>query len=152
MPKWYTYEVLLKTFMLKSGSTTAFSFFFKNNFHSKKSSISSCWKLRIILTFVFNSTNFWPKVSSFRTILGSAQVVKFGAKHRNQQTITCQVLAELNKIWSYLLRYLSNIFQCKWFFFWKKGIYFNNKDCDPAAFYWSYVFDLSEDNFDICFQ
>ena len=28
---------------------------------------------------------------------------KFGAKHRNQQTITCQVLAELNKIWSYLI-------------------------------------------------
>ena len=28
---------------------------------------------------------------------------KFGAKHRNQQTITSQVLAELNKIWSCLL-------------------------------------------------
>ena len=27
---------------------------------------------------------------------------KFGAKHRNQQTITCQVLAELNKLWSCL--------------------------------------------------
>ena len=25
---------------------------------------------------------------------------KFGGKHRNQQKITCQVLAELNKIWS----------------------------------------------------
>ena len=28
---------------------------------------------------------------------------KFGAKHRNQQTITCQVLAESNKIWSCLI-------------------------------------------------
>ena len=28
---------------------------------------------------------------------------KFGAKNRNQQTITCQVLAELNKIWSCLI-------------------------------------------------
>ena len=28
---------------------------------------------------------------------------KFGEKHRNQQTITCQVLAELNKIWSCLI-------------------------------------------------
>ena len=28
---------------------------------------------------------------------------KFGGKHRNQQTITCQVLAELNKIWSCLI-------------------------------------------------
>ena len=38
----------------------------------------------------------------FKTILGSAQVNlgKFGEKHRNQQTITCQVLAEMNKIWS----------------------------------------------------
>ena len=26
---------------------------------------------------------------------------KFRGKHRNQQTITCQVLAELNKIWSF---------------------------------------------------
>jgi hypothetical protein len=36
----------------------------------------------------------------FKTILGSAQVNsgEFGGKHRNQQTITCQVLAELNKI------------------------------------------------------
>ena len=28
---------------------------------------------------------------------------KFEGKHRNQQTITCQVLAELNKIWSCLI-------------------------------------------------
>ena len=28
---------------------------------------------------------------------------KFGVKHRNQQTITCQVSAELNKIWSCLI-------------------------------------------------
>ena len=28
---------------------------------------------------------------------------KFGGKHRNQQTIICQVLAELNKIWSCLI-------------------------------------------------
>ena len=28
---------------------------------------------------------------------------KFGAKDRNQQTITCQVLAELNKMWSCLI-------------------------------------------------
>ena len=28
---------------------------------------------------------------------------KFGGKHRNQQTTTCQVLAELNKIWSCLI-------------------------------------------------
>ena len=28
---------------------------------------------------------------------------KFGGKHRNQQTITCQVLAELNEIWSCLI-------------------------------------------------
>ena len=28
---------------------------------------------------------------------------KFGGKHRNQQTIKCQVLAELNKIWSSLI-------------------------------------------------
>ena len=50
----------------------------------------------------------------FKTILGSAQVNsggnnfrfssgKFGGKHRNQQTITCQVLTELNKIWSCLI-------------------------------------------------
>ena len=34
-----------------------------------------------------------------RTIFGSAQV-NSGEKHRNQQTITCQVLAEINRIWS----------------------------------------------------
>ena len=28
---------------------------------------------------------------------------KFVVKHKNQQTITCQVLAELNKIWSCLI-------------------------------------------------
>ena len=28
---------------------------------------------------------------------------RFGGKYRNQQTITCQVLAELNKIWSCLI-------------------------------------------------
>ena len=28
---------------------------------------------------------------------------KLGGKHRNQQTITCQVLAELNEIWSCLI-------------------------------------------------
>ena len=41
----------------------------------------------------------------FKTILGSAQVNlgKFGTKHRNQHTITCQVLAELNKKWSCLI-------------------------------------------------
>ena len=33
----------------------------------------------------------------------SFSLVKFGGKHRNQQTFTCQVLAELNKIWSCLI-------------------------------------------------
>ena len=36
------------------------------------------------------------------TILGSAQA-NSGETHRNQQTITCQVLAELIKIWSCLI-------------------------------------------------
>ena len=35
--------------------------------------------------------------NNFRFSLG-----KFGEKHRNHQTITCQVLAELNEIWSCL--------------------------------------------------
>ena len=37
-------------------------------------------------------------ISNFRFSSG-----KFGGKNRNQQTITCQVLAELNKIWSCLI-------------------------------------------------
>ena len=42
---------------------------------------------------------FWSDVqNNFRFSSG-----KFGGKHRNQQTITCQVLAELNKIWSCLI-------------------------------------------------
>ena len=42
---------------------------------------------------------FWTsEENNFRFSSG-----KFGAKHRNQQTITCQVLAELNKIWSCLI-------------------------------------------------
>ena len=42
---------------------------------------------------------FWTsEQNNFRFSSG-----KFGGKHRNQQTITCQVLAELNKIWSCLI-------------------------------------------------
>ena len=42
---------------------------------------------------------FWSDVqNNFRFSSG-----KFGGKHRNQQTITCQVLAEINKIWSCLI-------------------------------------------------
>ena len=42
---------------------------------------------------------FWTsEQNNFRFSSG-----KFGAKHRNQQTNTCQVLAELNKIWSCLI-------------------------------------------------
>ena len=44
------------------------------------------------LRIIFNELN------NFRFSTG-----KFGGKHRNQQTITFQVLAELNKIWSYLI-------------------------------------------------
>ena len=42
---------------------------------------------------------FWTsEQNNFRFSSG-----KFGGKHRNQQTITCQVLAQLNKIWSCLI-------------------------------------------------
>ena len=37
-----------------------------------------------------------------RTTLGSA-LVNLGEKHKNQQTITCQVLAGLNKTWSCII-------------------------------------------------
>ena len=118
--------------MLKSGSTTAFSCNIWDNITNltaeRSLSFMNWW-----FSFLASKCDIWKasflhEQNNFRFSSG-----KFGAKHRNQQTITCQVLAELNRIWSYLLRYLSNIFQCKWVFFWKKSIYFNNKDCDPAA-------------------
>ena len=42
---------------------------------------------------------FWAsEQNNFRFSLG-----KVGRKYRNQQTITCQILAELNKLWSCLI-------------------------------------------------
>ena len=105
--------------MLKSGSTTAFSCNIWDNITNltaeRSLSFMNWW-----FSFLASKCNIWKasflhEQNNFRFSSG-----KFGAKHRNQQTITCQVLAELNKIWSYLLRYLSNIFQCKWVFFLKK--------------------------------
>ena len=48
-------------------------------------------ELSLKLFWTLEQNNFW---------LSSG---KFGAKHRNKQTITCQVLAELNEIWSCLI-------------------------------------------------
>ena len=64
------------------------------------------WLLLILLLYYLYSSMFYsiqPKLwtseqNNFRFSSG-----KFGGKHRNQQTITCQVLAELNKIWSCLI-------------------------------------------------
>ena len=59
-----------------------------------------CW----FLCFAPNLPELNPKLfcsdvqNNFRLSSG-----KFGAKHRNQQTITSQVLAELNKLWSCLI-------------------------------------------------
>ena len=59
-----------------------------------------CWFLCFALNLPELSLKlFWTSVeNNFRLSSG-----KFGAKHRNQQTITCQVLAELNIIWSCLI-------------------------------------------------
>ena len=56
-----------------------------------------------------NQKLFWKsEQNNYRLSSG-----KFGEKHRNQQTFTGQVLAELNKIWSCLI-----FICCTWFFRW----------------------------------
>ena len=59
-----------------------------------------CWFLCYAPNLpVLNQKLFWTsEQNNFRLSSG-----KFGAKRRNQQTINCQVLAELNKIWSCLI-------------------------------------------------
>ena len=88
-----------------------------------------CW----FLCFAPNLPELNPKLfcsdvqNNFRLSSG-----KFGAKHRNQQTITCQVLAELNKLWSCLIfikPYIlpSQSFKCFFLIFsaYQKGLGFS---------------------------
>ena len=74
-----------------------------------------CWFLCFALNLPELSLKlFWTSVeNNFRLSSG-----KFGAKHRNQQTITCQVLAELNIIWSCLIfiKLYNRIFFLAYFF------------------------------------
>ena len=66
--------------------------------------LAKTWHVIVDLCFAPNLPELNPKLfcsdvqNNFRLSSG-----KFGAKHRNQQTITCQVLAELNKLWSCLI-------------------------------------------------
>ena len=61
-----------------------------------------CWFLCFSLNLSeLNLKLFWTsEQNNFRFSSG-----KFMGKHRNQQVITCQVLAELNEIWSCWLSY-----------------------------------------------
>ena len=80
------------------------------------------WMNRRQLHIIFNSAKTWhvivcwflcfaPNLPELSLKLFSTDVQnnfrlssgKFRAKHRNQQTITCQVLAELKRIWSCLI-------------------------------------------------